>query len=324
MKILKISLVFTLILQAGQIDAQKPDSPSHELTLTIPKKALNFIAMGDWGRNGEYNQREVADQMGVTAKLLKASFFIALGDNFYPSGVASTMDHRWIDSYENIYTAHSLQEDWYVVLGNHDYKGNPDAEVEYSKVDRRWNMPARYYSKKIILNHDSSQVALFVFIDTTPLLSEYYHSEDHAANVKTQDTASQRKWLESVLSDPSPNIRWRIVSGHHPIYTGGNRINSNETKELNSLLKPIFDRYRVDAYITGHEHSLQYIKPKGSTYYFISGAGSETTPATVHPDGGKFAISENGFIAFSLSPDDLLVQFVSYKGKVLYKDEIKK
>jgi tartrate-resistant acid phosphatase type 5 len=303
--------------------SQSTDSPDSNLRLTINKKALNFIAMGDWGRNGEYKQREVANQMGIAAKALGTDFFIATGDNFYPSGVASTQDHRWIDSYEDIYTAHSLQNDWYVVPGNHDYKGNVQAEIDYTKIDRRWYMPARFYSKKMILNNDTTKQILLVFIDTTPLLSEYYLSPEHA-DVKTQDTAMQRKWLESVLSDSSPNIKWKIVAGHHPLYTGGKRMNADETKELHDLLRPIFEKYKVDAYICGHEHSLQYIKPDGRTHYFISGAGSETTPAILHPDGGKFAISENGFIAFTITPDEMLAQIISYKGDVLFKKILKK
>ena len=262
--------------------------------------------------------------MGITAKAIKASFIIATGDNFYPSGVASTSDYRWIDSYEKIYTAHSLQQDWYVVLGNHDYKGNPQAEVDYTKVDRRWNMPARYYAKKISINDDTTQQALFVFIDSSPLLSQYYQSADHAANVKSQDTALQRQWIEKVLSDASPNIKWRIVVGHHPAFTGGKRMDKDETKEMKRFLQPIFEKYKTDAYICGHEHSLQYIKPTGSTHYFISGAGSETTPAILHPEGGKFAASQNGFIAISLLPKALLLQVINYKGEVLYKEEIKK
>lgn len=319
-----VSFLICSTLFIYSASAQTGDSSRNKLSLTVTKKSIHFMAMGDWGRNGEYNQREVAVQMGITAKALNLSFVMALGDNFYPSGVASTLDHRWIDSYEDIYTAHSLQTDWYVALGNHDYKGNPEAEVEYTKVDRRWNMPARYFAKKISIGADSTKQLLLVFIDTTPLISQYYQSSDHAANVKSQDTAMQRRWLESVLSDPSPSIKWRIVAGHHPVYTGGKRIDAEETREIKRLLKPIFDKYKVDAYICGHEHSLQYIKPAGATHYFISGAGSETTPAAIHPDGGKFAISQNGFIAFSLSPEELLVQIIDLKGNVLYKELIKK
>ena len=112
--------------------------------------------------------------------------------------------------------------------------------------------------------------------------------------------------------------------GHHPLFTGGKRMNRDATLQLNHLLKPIFDQYKVDAYICGHEHNLQYIKPTGTTHYFVSGAGSETTPTILHPDGGRFALSENGFIAFSLTPKILTAQIISYEGKVLYKTEIVK
>lgn len=324
MKKIVVLISIALFIYCVVVKAQKSDTLKTNHSLTISINSLNFIAMGDWGRNGEYMQKEVATQMGITAKEIKASFIIATGDNFYPSGVASILDYRWIDSYEKIYTAHSLQQNWYVVLGNHDYKGNPQAEVDYTKIDRRWNMPARYYAKKIPIDNDTSQQALFVFIDTSPLLSQYYQSTDHAANVISQDTALQRQWIENVLSDSSSNIKWRIVSGHHPAYTGGKRMDKEETKQMNKFLKPIFEKYKVDAYICGHEHSLQYIKPEGCTHYFISGAGSETSPVMLHPVGGKFAVSENGFIAFSLSSQSMLVQVINHKGDVLYKKEIRK
>jgi hypothetical protein len=116
------------------------------MTLRVPNDAQSFIALDDWGRNGEYNQHSVAGQMAVAARALDVQFILALGDNFYPSGVRSTADPQWRASFEDVYSAHALNVDWYVVLGNHDYKGNPQAEVDYSRVSRRWRMPARYDS----------------------------------------------------------------------------------------------------------------------------------------------------------------------------------
>jgi 3',5'-cyclic AMP phosphodiesterase CpdA len=311
-----------VMLFAWTSSAQQKSVPFKD-TLIVPKQALRFIAFGDWGRNGEYRQKEVAAMLGKVAKDFKPSFIVSTGDNIYPSGVRSVQDHNWIASFEDIYTAHSLQTDWYVVLGNHDYKGNVQAEVDYTNIDRRWNMPARYYYKKIAINDDSTQVVLLVFLDTTPLIGQYYSSADHSENVRSQDTAAQRKWLETVLGDRSPSIKWRFVFGHHPLYTGGGRINSPDTKQLNDLLRPIFDKYHVDGYICGHEHSLQYMKPAGDTHYFITGAGSETTPAVLYPEFGKYAQSENGFMNFSVSKDAFSVQVISYKGDILYTSTIK-
>jgi 3',5'-cyclic AMP phosphodiesterase CpdA len=234
------------------------------------------------------------------------------------------MDHSWLASFEDIYTAHSLQTDWWVIPGNHDYKGNVQAEIDYSTIDRRWNMPSRYFAKKMRIGESGAESVLLIFLDTTPWISQYYKSADHADNVRTQDTAAQTKWLRKVLSDTSRDIKWKLVFGHHPVYTGGPRLHSKETDDLGTLLGPIFDQFRVDAYICGHEHSLQHMKPAaGSTDYFVSGAGSETTPAISLPGITKFALSENGFIVFSVRDDKITVQIISYTGQVLYTTILK-
>ena len=64
---------------------------------------LNFIVMGDWGRNGADHQKEVARQMDITATMYNTQFIISTGDNFYPSGVISEWDPLWRYSFEDIY-----------------------------------------------------------------------------------------------------------------------------------------------------------------------------------------------------------------------------
>ena len=63
-----IPVLFLLVQSAAQKNPAKKVSNKVKPAITVPEKALNFIAMGDWGRNGEYNQKEVALQMGITAK----------------------------------------------------------------------------------------------------------------------------------------------------------------------------------------------------------------------------------------------------------------
>src|SRR5580698_10263662 len=57
--------------------------------------ALNFLVIGDWGRQGEQDQVEVAQQMGKNAQDVAARFIVAAGDNFYENGVASVQDSHW-------------------------------------------------------------------------------------------------------------------------------------------------------------------------------------------------------------------------------------
>ena len=285
--------------------------------------ALHFIVMGDWGRNGADHQKQVATQMGKTATTINAQFIIATGDNFYPGGVISEWDPLWKYSFEDIYTNFHLQWDWYPVLGNHDYKSNPDAQVKYSNISRRWRMPARYYSKKFFINGDSARQVLIVFIDTNPLIPEFYKNSEYGPNVRTQDSLKQKKWLAKVLNDASPIIKWKIVVGHHPMYTGGNRTDSYDTKAIRNSLNPLFDKYGVDIYLAGHEHNLQHLKTTDKTHHFISGAASEKT-AVKMLDISKMAASEYGFMLFSVTGNELMVQAIDYTGKIIYKTVIKK
>jgi hypothetical protein len=56
------------------------------------RTTLNFLMVGDWGRNGTSHQREVAGEMGKTAESLGCRHVISVGDNFYEEGVQSAGD----------------------------------------------------------------------------------------------------------------------------------------------------------------------------------------------------------------------------------------
>lgn len=318
----KLVLFFIVkILIAEKITAQIfiKDSVHHIASekLVVVPAALNFIILGDWGRVGADHQKQVAAQMGKTASEIKAQFIISTGDNFYPSGVISEWDPLWRYSFEDIYTAFSLQWDWYPVLGNHDYKSNPDAQVRYTNISRRWKMPARYYSKKFFINGDTTQAVLIAFIDTNPFIPEFYKNAEYGPNVKTQDSTKQKKWLAKVLSDADKNIKWKIVVGHHPMFTGGGRTEAYDTRAVRNSLKPLLDKYKVDMYLAGHEHSLQHIVPAGKTHHFISGAASEKTAAKLLPES-KMAASEYGYMLFSATGNSMLLQTINDAGKIIY------
>lgn len=309
-------LIFTMIVGASYCHGQDRTAPKLE---TNPQ-ALNFILMGDWGRNGADHQKEVASKMGEVASVASVDFIISAGDNFYPSGVASEHDPLWHYSYENIYTDFSLQWNWYPVLGNHDYGSNPEAQVKYSAISRRWQMPSRYYTKHFNLNGDSAQSVLIIFVDTTPLIRHYYAGQFH--KVHDQDSTRQKIWIEEQLVK-GRTAKWKFIVGHHPAYTGGGRTESNDTRSIRRVLEPLMEKYGVDGYLSGHEHSLQHIGPVKSVHHFISGAASERTPARMLPIS-KFARSEYGFMLFSITSNKMLVQVIDYKGNVIYKTDLNK
>ncbi|TWJ01512.1 calcineurin-like phosphoesterase family protein [Mucilaginibacter frigoritolerans] len=284
-------------------------SPRAALANDFP---LNFLAVGDWGRNGEYDQTEVAKQMGLWAATHPNNFVISVGDNFYPLGVVSENDPLWHYSFENIYTAHSLQCDWYPVLGNHDYGSDPEAQVRYSKVSRRWNMPALYYTKEVNLAKDAK--ALFVMIDTDPFLFE----------TKKDYVEKQMEWINHTLANASADVKWKIVVGHHPYYTVGPRITNYDTLTMRKAMTDVFEKHKVDVYLSGHDHSLQHLKPAGYTHQFISGAGSELTHVTAGIDYSKFQASEHGFMYFSVDPNRFHASVINVDGTVIYETTLTK
>ncbi len=322
--ILILTVLGVSVFARGQVLIKSPAGKmSSHPVLESRKKSLQFIAMGDWGRNGADHQLQVARQMAVAANAVGSQFTISTGDNFYPSGVISDRDPLWKYSFEDVYTDFRLQWDWYPVLGNHDYKSNPDAQVAYSTVSRRWKMPARYYSKTFSISGDTTQQVLMLFIDTNPLIPEFYNNPEYGPNVRGQDTLGQKQWMETLLGHASPNVKWKIVVGHHPMFTGGSRTDSYDTKAIRASLLPVLEKYKVDLYLSGHEHNLQHLRSPSGLHHIISGAASEKTPARLI-DQSLMAASEYGFFVFSVSSPALLIQAVTDAGKIIYSYELKK
>ena len=103
---------------------------------------VGFIFFGDQG-TGEAPQYEVALGMQKFCEKNLCQFALLLGDNFYPEGVNSVDDPQWLSKFETPYTPLKLQ--FFASLGNHDYGGNVEAQVQYSKKNPTWVMPSRYY-----------------------------------------------------------------------------------------------------------------------------------------------------------------------------------
>lgn len=326
-------LVISFILFAVSLSAQTPFESEKSTGysgkeipgLKYEEDSFSFLVLGDFGRVGDYYQKEVAREMGNAMIGLEAEFVISVGDNFYPNGVASTQDHHWKSSFEEIYTNPALYADWYVALGNHDYRGNVQAQIDYSNISRRWNMPDRYYSKTFEL--EKGEKLLLVVIDTNPFIDGYHGNPEKYGDLDKQDTTAQMNWLKETLDTKDPAVKWKMIVGHHPLYSGGKRKESVDTKSFEAKFADLFDQYKVDAYICGHEHDLQIIRPKGRyTTQFLSGAASEVRP-TGKTEGTIFAAAEPGFMAFSIKGNKLLVQSVKTKdsqAEIIHSFEIKK
>ncbi|KAL0386180.1 UNVERIFIED_CONTAM: Purple acid phosphatase 4 [Sesamum radiatum] len=286
-----------------------------------PTKAdgsLTALVIGDWGRKGQYNQSEVAYQMGVTAEKMDVDLIISTGDNFYPGGLNNVNDPAFDKSFTNIYTAPSLQKQWYTVLGNHDYRG--DALAQLSPVlrgkDGNW-----FCMKSYILNTD---IAEFFFIDTTPFQDKYFIDPEGEV-YDWRGVLPRDKYLSTLLQDLESALResrakWKIVVGHHTIKSAG--IHGN-TQELVQKLLPILEANGVDLYINGHDHCLQHISSSDSPLQFLtSGGGSKAWRGYYNWPNAKemkFYYDGQGFMTMQIAGGDVDINFFDVSGNILHK-----
>jgi tartrate-resistant acid phosphatase type 5 len=315
MKQTRRQFVRTLFVATAQATVAGSLLPRSLFAADARAGSLNFLVFGDWGRNGEKDQSDVAAQMAVTAKAVGAKFIISVGDNFYEDGVFTVDDPQWQTSFENVYGAPSLQVPWHVALGNHDYHGSCDAQLAYAKKNPRWNMPARYFvrSEKI----DDATTVDFFYLDTTPMIKSYYlvdNAEQTRDNVITQDVPKQLAWFKAALA--ASKAQWKIVIGHHPIYSGGGLFGHGDTEELIENILPLLQEHKVPVYFNGHDHNLQHLQA-GPVNMFDSGAGSRVRPVS-RTEYTKFADACSGFTAVALQADKMNLQMIDDQGRLLY------
>ena len=279
-------------------------------TFAAPRApSLDVTIIGDWGREGHDRQRAVGAAMGQSAELLRSVWTLSLGDNFYDDGVSSIEDPQWQSSYEQVYSAPSLRDTpWWSILGNHDYRGNVQAQLEYGTIDKRWRMPARYYARSERLA-DGTSCDLF-YIDTNPFLSRYRHSR---VRIDDQDPAAQLAWLERGLA--ASGADWKIVVGHHPIHTADGP--ATEEPELIASLRPLLEKYRVRVYLNGHIHNFQHVRVAGIDY-ITNGAGSKLSHV-YQAVPGSWSLARHGFMTVSLSRDRFDFQFLGASREQLYQ-----
>ena len=267
----------------------------------------------DLGRNGYYEQKPVAELMGRMAETVGPECVIAAGDVHHFEGVASVNDPLWMTNYELIYSHPELMLDWFPICGNHEYRGNTQAVIDYSKVSRRWEMPARYYTKTF--NEDGTTLRV-VFIDTTPLISKYREESDKYPDASKQDNDAQLKWLDNTLKNAKED--WVIVVGHHPIYAQTPK-DDIERADMQRLVMPVLKKYgNVAIYACGHIHNFQHIKKQGDGIDYVVNSSGSLARSVEPTDGTVFCSPAEGFSVFSATKKQLNMFMIDKSGKVIH------
>ena len=274
---------------------------------------INFLVVSDNGRNGAYLQKPISSLIGQMAESEDFEAVLALGDVHHYMGIESISDPLWMTNFELVYSHPELQIPWYPILGNHEYRGNTQAVIDYSEVSRRWEMEGRYYSK--VFEDDGVSVRI-VFIDTVPLIDKYRYDKEDYPSAAGQSMDKQLKWLEKELSNAHED--WVVVVGHHPVYAFTDK-DESERSDLQKRLLPILERHNVNMYICGHIHNFQHIRPEGSRIDFIVNTSASLSRTKVGDvEGTVFTSGEAGFSILRCDKDHIQLDMISPKGKSIH------
>ncbi|XP_076089661.1 tartrate-resistant acid phosphatase type 5-like [Mytilus galloprovincialis] len=296
--------------------------------------SLRFLVMGDWGGlpTNPYTtsiETGTAKAMGALTSTYGTQFNLALGDNFYFDGVKTVSDARFKVTFDKVFTDPSLQKTpFYLVAGNHDHNGNVSAQIAYSKVEDRWNFPDYYY--KLNFPIPGSQMSVdIIMIDTILLCGNSDHDflgkqPKGPANQKVAD--DQLTWIEKQIQ--TSNASYLLVAGHYPVYSIAEH---GPTDCLIDKLLPTLQKYKITAYLSGHDHNLQHLlvtRPGLKMNFFVSGGANFADKSNVHknkvPDkSSKFFWAEEsqhgGFAYVEALATNMTWTFVNGKSENLYQ-----
>jgi acid phosphatase type 7 len=129
--------------------------------------------------------------------------------------------------------------------------------------------------------------------------------------------SEQYKWLVNDL-ETSANSSFRVVIMHLPVYSSG--LHRTSIKKLKKTLVPLFEKYKVAAVFSGHNHCYEKAFANNVFYITTAGGGAPLYPKTKDLPQSQLYIKAYNYCTLKVKNNILLVQAWDIDRKVL--DEI--
>ncbi|MDQ8204135.1 fibronectin type III domain-containing protein [Pelagicoccus sp. SDUM812003] len=149
----------------------------------------------------------------------------------------------------------------------------------------------------------------------------------------------QVPWLRKVLEDNTN--RWTVLTFHHPIFSPAS---DRDNKELRELWKPVFDEFKVDLVLNGHDHTYartgdirdtadfanipsgyqQAYDPEIGTVYVVSVSGPKMYDITKGDFAKRVAEDAQLYQVISIAGDELEYKAFTATGRLYDAFTLKK
>jgi tartrate-resistant acid phosphatase type 5 len=313
-RFLRQSFAFSALASLGSL-------PALAGAVTDDPAAAQILALGDWGYDDDSAQTRVAAGLRAYAKQrsVHAQALLMLGDNWYGELAGGANSARWKTHFEDMYPAQDFPCPAYAILGNHDYQRWPeskvDAELEYARSGHtRWTMPARWYRFEF---PSKNPLITFIALDSNMPRADGKEHSGRDFTLTPEQQAEQLAWFEDQLKRPR-TTPYLVVIGHHPVYSNGPH---GDHSVLIRDWDPLFSKYRVDLYMSGHDHDMQHLEFEGRpTSHFISGGGgADLYTLKVDPSKrGPYAKKVYGFSHISVTERLMTLRHLDQNGNPLH------
>ena len=292
---------------------------------------IRFAVIGDSGTGGQHQYR-IADQMAAWHERLPYDLVLMLGDNIYGGlfGIGGGNQDDFAKKFDRPY-AELLARGviFRAALGNHDAReaGGRDLIAAYNRFHIEG--PQGYYSftagewvpaagalqlRSLRLRSGQAGQAAGLNAkeqEAAPLV-EFFILNTTRLEKNKQDP-EQLAWLEQALS--RSRARWRIVYGHHPLYSTGKRHGGDAglRKKLESLLTD----EGVQVVLAGHDHIYQRFHPQGGIVYFVCGSSGKLRRGNARPDPRVAAVEDQQrvFMLWDAAAEELRFRAINEQGQ---------
>jgi len=254
---------------------------------------FSFLAFGDSG-DGSSRQYDLAARMNRE----KFDFILHTGDVIYPAGENRLYQPNFFTPYAPMLSRAPV----WLAIGNHDLN---TLGIAYQDV---FFLPKNNPAKTELYYSFEYGDAKFISLDTT--IFGHIPLGKHMT------------WLQGELA--SNTKRWLIVFCHIPVFSSGSHGND---KILEYNLLPLFENYRVDIMLTGHDHNYERFKPikkfnqspsfKGITHLVTGGGGKGTRGMNAPQSTSAFAEASNHFMRFDVSRNQIRGRAIRIDGAVI-------
>ncbi len=297
---------FSYVAIRRQIKVPKMRTGSIHMVQEHGDLPLHFFVVGDTG-SGDDNQMAVAAAMEKRCQEVpQVDGLMLLGDQFYMKGVSSVDDLQWVDKIEKPYGSPCLKKtSIYPLFGNHDYAGNREAYVGYSRTHERWKMPHRFYSARF------GDVVQFVGLDSN--FADFCFMPEVCV-------------VDFMLKELHNPMRWNIIMAHHPLVSASQKGGSHEGKTLYGKFFQWAACDKADMWLAGHAHHMEHRKlERCASQLFVSGGGGgDLEDVQADGEGVKFASAQFGFLELEIHREKISARFWNRESKIVYETEWKK